>query len=129
MADGQNQHYAVPLYPSAARTTAQTGTDQTQLQQPAAGVGVIVVVDITAYTSGSITVTLQGKDPTSGKYYTILASAALAAAATTTLRVFPGATAAANTAANDVLPAVWRVNVAVADATSITYSIGATVLV
>ncbi len=75
--------------------------------------GAIVVVDITAITAGNIVVTVQGKDEVSGKYYTILTSAALAAAATTVLRIYPGLTAAANTVANDVLPTKFRVSVAV----------------
>lgn len=73
--------------------------------------GVKVVIDITALTgtSPTLTVTLQGKDPVSGKYYTILASAALAAVATTVLTVYPAAAVAANVSANDELPASWRV--------------------
>jgi hypothetical protein len=73
--------------------------------------GLKLVIDITAIsgTSPTLTVTVQGKDPVSGKYYTILASAALAAVATTVLTVYPGAPATANVSANDVLPSTWRV--------------------
>lgn len=108
------------ILPSAARTTLQaTGDMDTGGSQ-----FLNVVVDITAYTSGNITVTIQGKDTASGKYYTLLTSAALGAAATTRLKVGPTITAAANTIAQDYLPAFVRISVAVADATSITYSIG-----
>jgi hypothetical protein len=70
-----------------------------------------VVIDITAIagTSPTATFTVQGKDPFSGKYYTILASAALAATGTTVLRIGAGLTAAANLVANDVMPRVFRV--------------------
>lgn len=113
------------LLASAARTVATNSSDQTNYN----GRGLDVVIDITAWTAGSITVTIQGKDALSGKYYTILASAALAAVGTTVLRVHPGLTAAANTVANYALPRTWRVSVAVGTADSITYSIGASVVV
>ncbi len=91
--------------------------------------GIEVIVDATAAAATpSVVFTLQGKDLTSGKYYTILASAAITGTGTTVLRVFPGATAAANTVANAQLPAVWRVSVAAGDADSLTYSVGANLL-
>lgn len=63
-----------------------------------------------------------------GKYYTLLASAALTGTGTTRYRIYPGLTADANVVASDVLPRTWRVTVAVADADSATYSIGAVIL-
>jgi hypothetical protein len=73
--------------------------------------GLHLVVDITAVsgTSPTLTVTIEGYDPISGKYYTILASTALNATGTTVLKVYPGLTASANAAANDILPKFWRV--------------------
>lgn len=115
----------IAVLASGARTTAQTSQDFVNEQHR----GVKVVVDITAYTSGSLTVTISGKDRVSGKTYTLLASAALAAAATTVLTVYPGLTAAGNLTATNVLPDLWQVTCAVGDATSITYSIGASLLV
>jgi hypothetical protein len=78
--------------------------------------GVKVIVDITALTgtSPTLTVTIQGKDEVSGKYYTLLASAALNATGTTVLTVYPGLTASANVMANDTLPKLWRVITAIA---------------
>lgn len=77
--------------------------------------GVHVVVDLTAVggTTPQVIVTIEGKDPRSGNYYTILASGALNAVATTVLRVYPGLTAAANLTANDILPRTWRVKAVV----------------
>lgn len=74
--------------------------------------GLHLIVNVTAGSGFSLTFTLQGKDPITGVYYTILASAALVATGTTVLRVYPGLTAAANLTANDVLPDTWRVVVA-----------------
>lgn len=70
-------------------------------------------VSITAVT-GTLTVTLYGKDNASGTYYTLLSSAALGSTGTTLLSVGPGLTAGTNTAANDYLPAVWRIGATVA---------------
>lgn len=81
-----------------------------------------IVIDITALT-GTLTVTVEGFDHESGKYYTILASAALAGTGTTVLRVFPGATAAANLVANDIMPKFFRVKAVVATG-PITFSVG-----
>lgn len=80
-----------------------------------------IVVDLTAVTGTTPTcvVTVEGKDELSGKYYTILASASLTATGTTVLKVFPGATAAANAAANDVLPKIWRVKTTIGGTTPV----------
>lgn len=81
--------------------------------------GMHLVIDITAITgtTPTLTVTIEGKDPTSGKFYTILASAALNATGTTVLKVYPGLTAAANTVANDVIPRDFRVKAVVGGTT------------
>jgi hypothetical protein len=93
--------------------------------------GVQLVLDITAETAGgsthTIVVTIQGKDPTSGKYYTLLQGASKTATGTTLMTVHPGVTASANVAAAFALPRTWRVLVThTADgASDMTYSIGA----
>lgn len=75
--------------------------------------GVKVIVDITAITAGSLTVTIRGKDLVSGKTWTLLASAALTTTGTTILTVYPSLTASANAVANDALPETWEVGAAV----------------
>jgi hypothetical protein len=88
----------------------------------AAACGLVVVIKITAVDSGSIVATIQGKDPATGTYYTILASASLNSG-TTVLRVHPLLTASSNTIAKDVIPRTWRVDV-VLTGTSVTFSMG-----
>lgn len=70
-----------------------------------------VVIDITSITgtTPTATFTVQGKDPVSGKYYTILTSTALNGTGTTVLRIGPSLTAAANLVANDIMPRKFRV--------------------
>jgi hypothetical protein len=114
---------AVTVFASAARTTTPTPFDGSA----SAGVrGLHLVIDVTAVTATpSVTFTIQGGDPVSGKFYTILASAAITGTGTTVLKVYPGLTAAANSVASDVLPGRWRVIATHGDADSITYSVGA----
>lgn len=79
--------------------------------------GVKVYITTGAFGSGAsaITVTIQGKDPVSNKYYNILTSASLVAskdisnAAANLLTVYPELAAVANQIAQDVLPPTWRV--------------------
>lgn len=91
--------------------------------------GVKVTLDVTTTSATpSVTFTIQGVDPTSGSYYTVLASSAITTVSTTTLTVYPGITAAANVSASDVMPTTWRLNCAHSDADGITYSASADLL-
>jgi hypothetical protein len=110
-----NTNHCETVLALAAAGLGTTNIDRSNLNRR----GLQLVIDITALTGTgpTLTVTIQGKDPTSGKFYTILASAALAAVATTVLRVYPGLTAAANLTANDVLPREWRVVATIAGTT------------
>jgi len=120
----------VTVFPSVARTASHNSQDFSNSDfAKSSGIGAVITIDCTADpASASVVFTVQGKDPTSGKYYTILASAAIAATGTTTLRVHPDLTAAANTVAKDMMPAVWRVAAVHADGDSITYSVGASIV-
>lgn len=116
---------SVTLLASAARMAAIQSADQTNSYHR----GVVVTIDVTVDdAAAAVTFTIQGKDALSGEYYTILASTALAAVATTTLTVYPGNSASANSKADMPLPAVWRVSVTVADTDSMTYSVGASLI-
>jgi hypothetical protein len=109
-------------YASAARTATPTPmTDAVNYN----GKGLWVVIDVTSVTSTpSVTFTIQGKDPVSGKYVDLLTSAAIATVSTVSLQIHPGLTAAANTVANGILPRVWRIIATHGNSNSITYSVG-----
>lgn len=112
----------------AAASVGVSSADQEEF----GGKGLHLVIDVTGITgtTPTLTVTIEGKDATSGKYYTILSSAALTAAGTTVLRVYPGLVAAANLTANDVLPRVWRVSTTIAGTTpAVTATIGASLMI
>src|SRR5213594_974505 len=101
---------AIKMAIPAGATTTQTSEDFVN-NGGASGVpaaGVKVVVDTTAIGTGSITLSIQGKDKASGKYYTLLAGAAIITNTTNVYTVFPGATVTANVSANDTLPEIWR---------------------
>jgi hypothetical protein len=112
---------------ASAERTAATNSDVFVNDGPYRGLDLIIDVTVSAATP-SLTFTIQGHSALGNDFYTILASAAITGTGTTVLRVYPGLTAAANTVANFVLPGLWRVAVAVADADAVTYSVNAWLL-
>lgn len=120
-ASAQNINRTGTLLASAARTATVTGIDMSN----DAGSCLTVILDVTVAPGvDTVTVAIQGNDPVSLKYYTILTGAAVSATGTTTYKVCPGITAAANAAASDMVPKKWRVNVTHSAGTSFTYSLG-----
>lgn len=82
----------------------------------------VLVVNISAFTSGTLTVATSG---VSAAAYTntLLTSAALGAAATTALQMGPSLPATANLSANVVLPSQVQVVATVSGGGSLTYGI------
>lgn len=113
------------LITASGATTTQTSADQTNFN----GRGVKVVLNMTAAGTGSVTLSIQGKDAASGAYYTILAGVAVTTNTTNVYTVYPGAPAAANVSANDVLPRTWRTVCTANNANAASYTVGASVIV
>jgi hypothetical protein len=91
--------------------------------------GGIFVVDLTTVTTATVTVTIQGKDVASGKYYTLLAGAGLTGAGTTVMVVYPGAAVTTNLSANGPVPKTFRISVVIVGASAaVTGTIGASIL-
>lgn len=122
--DRTRNNLDVTLLASAARTATLQSSDQTNYN----GRGLHVVLDVTSAGTGSITLTIQAKDALSGKYYTLLAGAAVTTNSTNVYKVYPGFPATANVSANDLLPRTWRIDVTHNNGNSITYSVGASVI-
>lgn len=78
--------------------------------------------------TAAVVATVQGKDTITGEYYTLLASASIAATGDTYLLVYPGAAVTSNVSVNQPLPPYWRVLVTVNDTESLTYGITAELL-
>lgn len=86
--------------------------------------GITVVIDVTAITSTpSVTPQVEAFDVRSGKWYALLTGVPVVAVGTTVLHVFPGATPAANVAANAPLTEQVRVTMTHGNANSITYTV------
>lgn len=116
-----NANLGITLLASAARTATPINTaDQVNLSWR----GAHIIINVSAYTTGTYTPTIQGKDPVTGNYYTLLAGAALSGTGTTIMRVYPGLTAAANVTANDFLPRTWRVTFMGSATPAMTFSVG-----
>lgn len=91
--------------------------------------GAHIIITTTAYTAAaSVVPTVEGYNSVTDSWYTLLTAAALSATGTIVLKVYPGQTAVANLAVNEVLPARWRVTMTAADTKSVTYSVVANLL-
>lgn len=128
----------------AANITANTSVpnynavavgDEIQIESESGGDGLAVVstatvigtTDVNA-NANDITFTLQGKDTLSGKYYTLIESAAINSVTTTILRLYPGLTASGNLIVSDVLPEIYRVIATHNDNSPVTYSVAVNLL-
>ena len=123
--DRQRNNVPTTVLASAIRAATNQSADIVNYN----GRGLHLVFDITVVpTVDTVTLTIQGKDELSGKYYTILAGAAQVAVGTVVMRIYPSLTAVANLTASDILPRTWRVSVTHSAATNFTYSVGASVI-
>lgn len=114
----------VTVLASAARTTATDSAAQVNYSNR----GAHFIINVTAYTAGSITPSIQGQDPVSGEWYDVLVGLAMVATGIQILKIYPGIGEIVNGAASDILPRDWRVHIAVSTADSVTYSVGATLI-
>jgi hypothetical protein len=128
----------MPSYPAfimpvvdlgAVITASGATTTQTSADQPNPGFhGIKVVLSMTVVGTGSVTLSIRGKDSVSGSYYTILTGAAVTTNSVNVYTVFPNATATANVSINDFLPATWNIQVVANNANATTYTVGAVLM-
>jgi hypothetical protein len=112
----------VVLLASGVQNTTPVNTpDQTNVYWH----GVTIVINVSAFTAGTYTPHLQGKDNVSGQYYDMLVGPAIGGTGTTVLRVYPGMSPIANQANGDVLPRTWRLQLVGATGQNMTLSVGA----
>lgn len=117
--DGEGR--VVSLYPSQARTA--TPTAYSLHSRGALGLAVNIV-STAATATPSVVVTIQGYNPLTATWYTLLTSAAITDGSTTRrLVVYPTVTEAANLAVATTIPETVRVVMTHGDADSITYSV------
>jgi hypothetical protein len=118
-----NTHYNVLGVVGA--TTTQTSSDYSNEWAR----GAKIYINMSSAGTGSVAVTLQGKDQSSGQYYTILASPNIVANGFSVLSVYPGAAVTANVSANDVMPLKFRVLVTANNANPTSYTVGVDLVV
>jgi hypothetical protein len=80
--------------------------------------GAIVGVSLTAMTSATVVIHIQGRDAVSGLYFDLLVSPALTTTGFTPLTIFPGAAATANSSAPSPLPTTWRIEAVITGASA-----------
>ncbi len=113
------------LLDSAVRAAGQSLADVKGFR----GTGVLLVLDVTVAPGvDTVQAIVEGKDPESGKYYTIAQTAAITATGTYPLVVYPGIAAVANARVSDVMPPTWRVRMVHSAGSNFTYSLGGNAL-
>ena len=116
------------LMTHTAAAAGAVSVDQTNSN----GRGVQIGINVSAITgvTAAITAIIEGRDMASGVYYTLFASAAIAAAGFTLLTLYPGSLAVANLVTNQILPRTWRLRTVISGASpSVTATVGASVIV
>lgn len=103
----------------------RAATNQTADQTNEHSGGIVVTFDITAVPGATtVTLSIEDKDPVSGKYVAVLTGAAEVAVATRQYTLHPGIVEAANSKVALPLPRTWRIKVTHSGAGNFTYSVG-----
>lgn len=124
--DRDRNNVAATLLASASRTTTQTSADIPTYNAKA----ITVILDVTVVAaSPSVTVTINGKDPASGKYYLLLSGAAVLTAVTNVYSVGPGIAETSNVSTSKFLPAIIQIVVTANNANAGTYSVGTNLMI
>lgn len=116
------------LLSSAARTATTNSSDQINYNAK----GAIIFFDITAVPLvDTVTLSVEGKDPVSGKYFTLLEGSALSTTGQRLYAIYPGVadTDTKFDAFEEMpMPRTWRVTVTHSGIGSFTYSVGAAMI-
>jgi len=117
-----NQSYA-----SAVRSATFVGDDNKKVP---GNHGCIAILNVSAVPGvDTVQLVIEGKDPVSGAYYTVLSAAARVATGTDVLQVQPGGPVTANVSANASLPDTYRIKVTHSAGSNFNYSVSVTELV
>jgi hypothetical protein len=123
--DRERSNLNVTLLASSSRSASTSSAEQTNNNAN----GVWVVLNITAVPGAdTITLKIQGKDPTSGTYVDLLTGSAQSGIGTTEYALYPGVTETANVDVGRPLPRTWLVTVTHSGSGAFTYSVGASVI-
>jgi len=109
----------VQLLSSSARTTTQTSADQTNFNHTK----LIVILDVTAGSSPSLVLTINGKAVAASKYFNLLTSGTVSTVSTNVYTIAIGMTPVANTTVSAFIPRLFQIVVTAGNGNSITYSV------
>ena len=113
-------------YLSAVRSATFVGDDNKKVP---GNHGCIAILNVSAVPgTDTVTLIIEGKDPVSGAYYTILSAAARVATGVDVLQVQPGGAVTANVSANASIPDTYRCRVVHSAGSNFTYSLSVTEL-
>lgn len=121
-AQAQLANLQINVMPAAVRTAAQINSADVANNYYR---GAHIIVTTTGYVSGNYTVTVQGKNTSTGNYYDLLVSSAITANGQTILKIYPGISGFANGATSDFLPQIWRVQLNGASTPNMTIAVDA----
>ncbi len=114
-------------YVTVLASAARTALEAVEIVQASGDnpLALVFTIDVTLdAASAVITPSIQGFDPLSETWTTILTGAAISALGDVQLRIGIGLPVTANLSANYAIPKKFRFNMAVADTDAITYSVG-----
>lgn len=117
--DGEGRN-TLPFPLQASRTTTSSVIVQTK-----GATGVIATINVTDLqaTTPSLILSIEGYDPSTASFYTILADAAVATVTSSSISIAPGLPATANVSIPAVLPDTIRVTVSHGDTDTVTYAV------
>lgn len=112
-----------------SNSTARTATTNLGTISNYYNRGAMIIWDVTAAGTGNQTISVENKDQTSAKFYTLLSGSAVTTISTNTYWVYPGATPVANVAADRPTGRTFRCTITANNANSMTSSIGVDAMV
>ena len=116
----------IQIAPSASRIATFTSPDI--VVGLAAQIDAILDATVNAGGAGSITLTINAKDPISGKYYPLLVGAAVITVVTNVYKIGRALTAAANSIVNSGVPGILQFVVTANNANPVTWSLSINVM-
>jgi len=114
----------VTLLASGSRNTTQTSADIVTYNAHS----IIVTLDMTVVGTGSVTLSINYKDPASGKYIPLLTGAAVTTNSTNMYTINPNIPAVANVSAQKDIGRVIQIVVTANNTNSATFSVGYTLM-
>jgi hypothetical protein len=108
------------ILPAGIRAaTTTTGNFKNKLHR-----GLHLVINVTSVPGvDTVTPKIQGYNPNTGLWYTLLTGTAISTTGINVLKIYPGISASANASASDFLPEIWNLVMTHSAGTNFDYSV------